>query len=283
MNRFTKIPVALLLLTACISLTAAIFPRSQAAAKEPESSGPSTFEVPGKTQCISARKFSIAPVPLHPVTEVLVQPGNRVKKGQVLVKLDDDEQQAEVRAKQAALESAQLALEEARRHCAAADKAIAALPEKLYCDIRLRALTAEKDERMAKAALESAKAELEHFEVASQIDGVVSWLNVHPGMVSRPGTTVWGEILDLRELDVRCELTLEQAERIAVGQSVEVKKKARQELFGSGRVVFVGIEADAKTELVPVHIRLPNQNERLRCNEPVQVRFTCAAILSGAK
>ena len=32
-------------------------------------------------------------------------------------------------------------------------------------------------------------------------------------MVSRPGTTVWGEILDLSEIDVRCELTAEQADQ----------------------------------------------------------------------
>jgi RND family efflux transporter MFP subunit len=232
-----------------------------------------SFEVAGKTQCVLGRKCLIAPVPLHPVVEVLVKPGSRVKKGQLLVKLDDDEQQAEVRTRQAALESAELALKEARRHSDAVNKAVAAVPEKFYCDVCLRALTAEREERMARAALDSAKAELEHFEVTSHIDGVVSWLNVHPGMVSRPGTTVWGEILDLREVEVRCELTLDQVERVAVGQSAEVRRKSRDELFSDGKVEFVGIEADPKTELVAVHVRLANPNERLRCGEPVRVRF----------
>jgi membrane fusion protein (multidrug efflux system) len=241
------------------------------------------FEVVGKTQCIGARKCSIAPVPLHPVTDVLVQPGSRVKKGELLVKLDDDEQQAEVRTKQAALESAELALKEARRHCEAVNKALGAIPEKLYCDVCLRALTAEREERMARAALESAKAELEHFEVRSQIDGIVSWLNVHQGMVSRPGTTVWGEILDLREIEVHCELTLDQVDRVAVGMSAAVRRKGHDEVFGTGHVVFIGIEADAKTELVPIHIRLANPNERLRCYEPVRVRFGDDQVLKGAK
>jgi RND family efflux transporter MFP subunit len=196
-----------------------------------------------------------------------------VKKGQRLVKLDDDEAQADMRAKQAALESAQLALQEARRHFAAAQKVQAAVPEKLYFEIRLSALKADREERMAKAALESAKAELEHYEVTAQIDGVVSWLNVHPGMVSRPGTTVWGEILDLREIEVRCELTLEQVERVCLGQSAEVRRTAYQDLFGAGQVVFIGIEVNPKTDLVPVHVRLPNSDERLRSGQPVQVRF----------
>ena len=34
------------------------------------------------------------------------------------------------------------------------------------------------------------------------------------GMVSRPGTSTWGEILDLSEIEVRCELTLDQVERV---------------------------------------------------------------------
>jgi RND family efflux transporter MFP subunit len=208
------------------------------------------------------------------VVEVLVEPGSRVKKGQPLVKLDDDEPQADVRAKQAALENVELVLQEARRHLTVAERASEAVPEKLYYEIRLAALKAEREERVAKAALDSAKAELEHYEVTAQIDGVVSRLEVHPGMVSRPGTTVWGEILDLRELDVRCELTFEQVERVAVGQTAEVRRNGQKEVFGTGRVVFVGITADKKNGLVPVLVRLPNPQERLRCEEPVQVRFS---------
>jgi membrane fusion protein (multidrug efflux system) len=262
-------------------VSTAVLARSSAEDKGPEPNRAVAFEVVGKTQCVLARKCSIAPVPLHPVTEVLVQPGSRVKKGQVLVKLDDDEQQAEVRTKQAALESAELALKEARRHSEAVNKAIGSIPEKLYCDVCLRALTAEREERMAKAALESAKAELEHFEVTSQIDGVVSWLNVHLGMVSRPGTTVWGEILDLREIEVRCALSLDQVERIAVGQPAEIRRKARDQACGTARVVFIGIEADPKTELVPVHLLLANPNETLRSGETVRVRFG-GDVASGA-
>jgi hypothetical protein len=82
--------------------------------------GPSVIEVTGRTQCIPARRGIIAPVPLHPVIAVLVAPGDRVKKGQPLVKIDDDEAQADVRAKQAALQTAHIALKESRRHLATA-------------------------------------------------------------------------------------------------------------------------------------------------------------------
>jgi RND family efflux transporter MFP subunit len=240
------------------------------------------IEVMGRTQCILARKFTVAPVPLHPVTEVLVEPGSRVKKGQRLVKLEDDEPQADVRAKEAALENAQIALHEARRTLGQTESHREAIPEQRYHEIRVAALKAERDERAAKAALDSARAELEHYEVISPIDGVVSWLRVHPGMVSRPGTTIWGEILDLRELDVQCELTLEQVERIGLGQPVEVRKNGKKELFSTGRVVHVDVAVDPKTELVSVLVRLPNLEERLRSGEPVRVRFLTSACRDRA-
>jgi multidrug efflux pump subunit AcrA (membrane-fusion protein) len=71
--------------------------------------------VKGKTRPAPGRQALIAPAVLHPVTEVKVKSGDRVKKGQVLVKLDDDEPQADVRAKKATVESSRVTLEETRR------------------------------------------------------------------------------------------------------------------------------------------------------------------------
>jgi RND family efflux transporter MFP subunit len=244
--------------------------------------GTLAIEVPGLTQCIPNRKSTIAPVPLHPVVEVLVAPGDRVKKGQPLVKLDDDEARADVRGKQAALEIARIALKEARRYLAAAEKAYlsGALPEQKYHEARVLALKTEMDERMALAALDSAKAELEHYEVTAMTDGVVNSLDVHPGTVSRPGTTVWGEILDLGEIDVRCAVTPEQADQLALGQAAEIRANSNRVLYGIGVVAFVSYSAEKGTGLVPVLVRLPNRDWRLRCNVPVLVCFNALPVSS---
>jgi multidrug resistance efflux pump len=147
------------------------------------------------------------------------------------------------------------------------------LPEQKLQEARVSALRAEQDHRSAKAALESSKAELEHYTVVALVDGVVAWLDVHLGMVSRPGTTVWGEILDLSEIDVRCDVTSEQADRVVLGQEAQVQANGRKEVYGVGKVVVVGIAADKATGLVPVLVRLANLKGRLRCEVPVQVHF----------
>jgi multidrug efflux pump subunit AcrA (membrane-fusion protein) len=91
------------------------------------------FEVPGKTQPDPGRLATIAPTVLHPVAEVTVVPGTRVKKGQPLIKLDDDEAQADVRAKTAALAEQKASLE------------------------KLKAQPRKEEQAEARAALESAQ------------------------------------------------------------------------------------------------------------------------------
>jgi membrane fusion protein (multidrug efflux system) len=232
------------------------------------------IEAVGRTQCAPGRRTSIAPVPLHPVLEVLVVPGEQVKRGQILVKLDDDEAQADVRLKQALLDSAQSAANEARRFLAKARTKQAVLPEQRLHEAELAVHKAEADERAARATLDSSRAELEHYAVRAGIDGLVSGLDVHPGLVSRPGTSVWGEIVDLREIDVRCELTTRQADDgVALGQPVEVRLPDSERPLPTGRLVFIGSVADRKTGLVPVLVRLHNADLRLRSGVSLLVRF----------
>jgi membrane fusion protein (multidrug efflux system) len=205
--------------------------------------------------------------------DVLVVPGEHVKKGQILVKIDDDEARADVRMKEALLESAQSTANEARRFLAKARSKQEILPEQRLHEAEHAVRKTEAEQRAAQAALDSSRAELEHFNVAAAIDGVVSWLDVHPGVVSRPGTSVWGEIVDLRELDVKCELTPQQADDVALGQPVETRAADRDGAPSIGRLIFIAPVADQKSGLVPVLVRLRNSDQRLRCGVSVSVRF----------
>ena len=79
-----------------------------------------------------------------------------------------------------------------------------------------------------------------------------------------PGSLVWGEIVDVNELDVRCELSPVQAERVALGKSAEVWLDGKAEAAGTGKVVFVGKVADRNSGFIPVVVRVANAQERLR-------------------
>jgi multidrug resistance efflux pump len=294
-------------------------------------------DVPGQTRPVAGRSATIAPVVLHDVTEVLVVPGDRVKRDQPLVKLDDDEPQADLRNKQAALaelkaslarlkaqpreqeraearallEVAGVNLKQAREVLASMGPAYqrGAIPDQRYHEARVAVIRLAAEERAAvarlerllkqpveleiaeltakvaasQAAVDTAKAELEHYTVTAPIDGVVSRLEVNAGTVSRPGTTVWGEILDLSEIDTCCDLTPQQVEKVRLGYPAEVILDGSPAGRWTGKVVYIGIAADPGTGNIPVRVRLQNPKSRLRCYIHVRVRFDTGPVARGGK
>ena len=234
-----------------------------------------TLEVPGRTRCPIARRGIIAAAILRPVVEVLVGQGDRVTKGQVLIKLFDLEPQAKIRAWEKELRSIEARAEYSRRNLDLVEKSLhtGALPGTSYNDVRSTALYYDSQKLAAEAELSLAQAELKLYTVTASIDGEVAWLDVSPGTVTWPGTLIWGEIVDLRELDVRCELTPVQAEQVIAGQSAEVHLYGQVEAAITGKIVSVGKVADRNSGLLPVVVRVANPQERLRAEVAVKVRF----------
>ncbi len=303
---------------------------------EPHAADSGSMVLSGKTQPAPGKAAKIAPVVLHPVEQVLVTVGDRVKKDQELVKIDEDEPKADMLTKKAAvaemeaslarlkaeprhhdIEEAESSAETYRVAARAAKQLLdrlepayakGAIPEQRYHDAKADSDRAEADAKAAtarlnrlrkrpydqevaeltarvegaKQALKSAEAELEHYTVTAPIEGVVTSLDVVPGTVSRPGTTVWGEILDLSVIDVRCDVTPDQADQISAGQEAEVTREGKSDVL-KGQVANVGIAADRQTGKIPVLVRLKNPDNRLRCYIDVKVRFTTTAAPTGPK
>jgi RND family efflux transporter MFP subunit len=249
------------------------------AADAPAASGPpgrtAPLEVPGRTRCMIARRGIIASAIPRPVVEVLVHPGDRVTKGQPLIKLFDLEPQAKLRAREHELRSIEARAQASRRILDYAEKTqhTGAIPQTTYNEMRGTALSNEAQALAARAELSLAQSELKLYTVTAPIDGEVAWLDVSPGTVSWPGSLIWGEVVDLRELDVRCDLSPVQAEQVTVGRSAEVRLDGTAEAAGTGKVVFVGKVADRNSGLVPVVVRVDNARGRLRAEVVVNVRF----------
>jgi multidrug efflux pump subunit AcrA (membrane-fusion protein) len=207
-------------LTGCESAS----PAADAPATTAQPVPAAALEVLGRTRCPLNRRGIIAPAILRPVVEVLVSPGDRVKKGQVLVKLFDLEPQAKLMAREKDLNSIEARALYSRRILDNAETAHhnGAMPENTYNEVRSTAMSNEAQRLAAQAELALVQAELKLYSVTASIDGEVAWLDVSPGTVTWPGALIWGEIVDLRELDVRCELSPVQAEQVAVGESAEV-------------------------------------------------------------
>jgi HlyD family secretion protein len=222
-----------------------------------------------------ARRGIIASAILRPVVEVLVGPGDRVTKGQPLIKLFDLEPQAKIRAREKELKSIEARARFSRRNLDLAEKSqhTGALPGTTFNEFSATALSNEAQMLAAEAELALAQSELKLYTVTAPIDGEVAWLDVSPGTVTWPGTLIWGEIVDLSELDVRCELWPGQADQIAVGQPAEVWVDGNANAVATGKVAIIGKVADRNSGHVPVVVRVANPQERLRAEVPVKVRI----------
>jgi multidrug resistance efflux pump len=159
--------------------------------------------------------------------------------------------------------------------------ALAKLEQQLKRPLQREAAELEAKIAAAQSGVEAARAELEHYTVRAAIAGVISRLDVHPGTVSRPGISVWGEILDLSELDVLCEITPSRASRLTAGRPAEVREEGALDGPWAARVVSIGIAADPHSGRVPVRLRLGNSQRRLRCYVPVTVQFHAEPTLAG--
>ena len=250
-------------------------PFGDAAAASARSEPAAGLEVPGRTRCMLSRRGIIASAILRPVVKVLVGPGDQVKKGQALIKLFDLESRAKVRAREEDLRSIEARTQYSRRNLTLAEKGrqTGAIPENSYNEIRATALSNEAQMHAAEAELALARSELSLYTVTASIDGEIAWLDVSPGAVSWPGALIWGEIIDLRELDVRCELSPVQADQVAMDEPAEIWLDGKAEAIATGKVVFVGKMADRDSGLIPVVVRAANLEGRLRAEVAVKVRF----------
>jgi RND family efflux transporter MFP subunit len=208
------------------------------------------------------------------VAEVLVEAGDSVRAGQLLVRMDDALLRAALSAAEAALAEADSALRLARQELArAADLARTSSTSRQVVEQR-EAAAAQAEARLASAAArrDEAAARLAQARVLAPTDGVVSKRTALPGGVTAVGQEMLRLIRDGRlELDARVpELELAA---LRPGQPVRVTHGDRTI---AAEIRDIAPTVAAETRLGTVHVALPPESG-LRPG-----MFARAEILPGA-
>ncbi|MFB2561645.1 efflux RND transporter periplasmic adaptor subunit [Rhizobium sp. IMFF44] len=195
------------------------------------------------------RSVVVMPQAAGTIREILIKSGDRVKQGQVLARLDDDEQiiargQAEVALKSAVEKS------------------------QLYRNIkstvsRMDVFDAEIVEQGAKLALQSAELALKRRDVVAPIDGIVG---IVPVVVGDNVTTTTNIVM----LDDRSEILVDYwvperfANTVKVDQPVEATSVALPGRAFSGVVEAVDNRVDGASRTLRVRARIDNASDVLR-------------------
>ncbi len=193
------------------------------------------------------------------LSDVKVNVGDVVAKGEVLAVFAPETPQAEVAQARAALMEAEAAAAEAKAN---ADRArsiedTGALSAQQISQYTTAEATAKARAASAKAMLASAELRLRYTRVVAPDAGVISARSATVGAVAGPGTELFRMIRQGR-LEWRAEVTAADLRNIKIGGNALVKAANGSELTGKVRMVAPTIDPQTRSALV--YVDLPPNN-----------------------
>lgn len=241
------------------------------------------------------------------LTDLLVDQGDEVKKGQTLARLNAGEQEARVQKAKAAVVVAEVNIKRAEANIQKAD---AVLAQRVETNRRKQTLagrdivsaqTAEEAERdvavakadaaVARGELEAARAQLAdarasarfeetllgHRVLFAPYDGRVIERHKEAGSVIKAGDPIFtlvasGSYWGLAYVDEA------RAGGLREGQAVEARLRSRPLESFKGKVMRVALESDRATEERRVYVRGDNPPERVYLGEQVEFWITVATL-----
>lgn len=200
------------------------------------------------------------------VAEVLVEEGQRVQRGDLLMRLDQEAFEADLAAFDAGVRAAEIEIRSRRarladlgrqleRQRSLRERGLVGLDafEQLASQHEIARIAVEAGEQalvQAQAQRELARDRLQRSLFVAPIDGLLVSVDVKPGETVIAGTVniVGSDLMVLADPSVLlAELRVDEADiaRVAVGQTVQVYAAAHPNQPVSGRVVHIGTSARA--------------------------------------
>jgi HlyD family secretion protein len=189
------------------------------------------------------------------VAAVNVEVGDRVRKGQELVRLADDLLAAEVASQRANLEQAEASLENAasayrRAHSLSGSGVVS---QSDLDKLRSEELAARARVAVGKAELQTSELRLRHTHVTAPDDGVISARSVNVGQVAQVGAEML-RLLRKGRVEWRAEIPESRMREIRVGQSVKLTTADGAQFDGQVRAIAPTVESNTRAGLVYVDI-----------------------------
>jgi HlyD family secretion protein len=198
------------------------------------------------------------------VAAVYVEAGDRVKRGQILARIDTAVLVPQVANLQASLDlaRAESELAAAEYHRAVAVGKSGALSTEETERRRSSSVTAEAKVKVAAAQLAEAQARLARAEVRAPADGIILTRTVEVGQTVSPGGSPLFRMAEGDEVELRGDVAETDLPLLQVGQVVNVRLTGNGQVY-PGRVRLLGAVIDPQTRLGMIRVSLaPDVNLR---------------------
>ncbi|MEJ7930359.1 efflux RND transporter periplasmic adaptor subunit [Ramlibacter sp. AN1015] len=190
------------------------------------------------------------------LTEVLVNVGDRVKRGQVLATFARETVNAEAAQARAALAEAEAAAAEAQANAERARKldATGALSASQINQYLTAAETAKARVQAARAALEARQVRQGQAQVVAPDDGIISARTATVGAVVGSGTELF-RIIRQSRLEWRAAVTSDELAQLRPGTPAEVTAASGARLEGRVRTIGPTVDPQTRQALVYVDVK----------------------------
>jgi HlyD family secretion protein len=210
------------------------------------------------------------------IAAVLVEPGDKVKRGQVLARLNPLTAQSQVDSAAASVDELKAAAASAQADYARAEKARDSFSVEEFERRRTAALTAAAKAKAAEAQLNEARTRWQRMTVLAPSDGIVLTRAAEIGQIATPGSPPLFRLARDGEIEMRAQVAEQDVPRLKVGQSALVRLDGVPQPF-VGKVWQIGAVIDGTTRQGTVRISLPADDQNLRPGA-----FARADIQAGA-
>jgi len=252
---------------------------------------------------VAQRKAAVASKVTAQLLEIHVEEGSRVKKGDIIARLEGADAAAAKDQARANLSVARYSLDQARAELADArvsyerekgllareytTKAAFDAAEARFRKAEAGVAGAESAVKAAEAALEAAKVNLEYTLVRAPFDAVVLTKNADIGDIVTPlGAAANAKaavvtIADMQSLQVEADVSESNLEQVRVGQPCEIQLDALPDKRFRGVVHTVIPTADRTKATVMVKVRFVDLDPRVLPEMSAKVAFLSRPVGAG--
>ena len=210
---------------------------------------------------------TISPKKAGVINQILAKEGDRVKKGQMLVQLDDIDARLQVERAEANVQQAEASIETSRVTLVRYQRLLESkvIPQQTYDDLTLKVKLDEARLALAKAELNLAKQNLLDHQIVSPIEGVINLkiaaLGEHVNVAPKD------EIMRIVQMDP-LELEFYVPENLTgviyMGSKIQFTVKAFSEEKYFANLRFISPTADPSTRNVKMKALVQNPSYRLK-------------------
>jgi membrane fusion protein (multidrug efflux system) len=197
------------------------------------------------------------------VLQVLKENGDPVKRGELIVRLDDTSIRDTLTAAEASARAAVQAYEQAERQYQRMAKLreTNVVSEQQLEDVEIRRNTAQSDSAAAKTRVVTARQQLERTEVRAPFDGIVSDRKVSAGDTAQVGKELV-KVIDPQSLRFEGLVSADSIGEVKTGQRVQFRVHGFADREFSGTITRVNPAANATTRQVEVLVSFANAKEQ---------------------